>query len=364
MKKIKIFYDHRIFIQKYGGISRYFNELITFDQSDYRTITSVIFSQNEYYSHNIKQHFLKRSYGKYLDRLLITLNYLYGLIITLLGNYDIYHPTYYKYDLLTMLNRKPMVLTVVDMIHEKYPQYFTNSQRLIKDKKKLMDKSTKIIAISLQTKLDILEIYDINPSKIEVIYLASQLKRKPFNFDIFPKKFVLFVGNRRDYKNFDNLLKAFSYITKDISDIYLICIGGGKFSSYEVLLMNELSIASKVIQHDCSDDNLWLFYENAMVFVFPSLYEGFGIPILEAFESSCPVVLSNSSCFPEIAGRCAIYFNPLNPDSIAKSIEKVIISTKLRNRLINSGRSRYNEFSWLSTTKKTFKLYSLVHNEN
>lgn len=364
MKKLKIFYDHRIFTQKYGGISRYFNELITFNQSDYRTITNVIFSHNEYYSHNVKYNFFKRSYGKYIERLLITLNYLYGLIISLLGNYDIYHPTYYKYDLITMLNRKPIVLTVVDMIHEKFPQYFTNSLRLIKDKKKLMDKSTKIIAISLQTKLDIVEIYNIDPSKIEVIYLASKLKRNIFNFDDFPKKFVLFVGNRRDYKNFDNLLKAYSYITKDIKDISLICIGGGKFSSYEESLIKELSIESKVIQHDCSDDNLWLFYENASVFVFPSLYEGFGIPILEAFESSCPVVLSNSSCFPEIAGSSAIYFDPLNPVSIANSIEKVIISNKLRNKLINSGWSRYNEFSWLSTTNKTSKLYSLVHNGN
>lgn len=357
MKKLVVFYDHRIFHQKYGGISRYFSEL--FNSSDYLSLYSVIFSQNEYLRTKFNKKYFSNDYGKIINILLRMLNIFYGICIALVGNYDIFHPTYYKIDIIAKLNRRPMVVTIVDMIHEKLPEYFPSPKvsKLIIVKRIMIEKAEVIIAISENTKKDIVQLYDVNPSKIVIVYLASKLKRSYNLKASSPKNYILYVGGRGGYKNFINFVKAFSLIEKQYCDTKVLAVGGGQFSDTERLLFSELGLTNKFIQGNFNDADLWHLYKNAKLFIYPSLYEGFGIPILEAFESSCPVALSETSCFPEIAGNAAIYFNPLKPESIAKSILSVLDSEQTRNKLIELGRIRLSDFSWAKTLVDTYNVY-------
>lgn len=362
MRKTRVFYDHRVFAQRYGGISRYFIELTK--AKDFTSVLSVIFSQNEYYKLNNNENVFTYDYGKLVNRLLRSINFFYALIISIIGNYDIYHPTYYKYDLITRLNRRPIIVTVVDMIHEKFPYYFADSRRLIQDKKKLILLSSKVIAISETTKKDILEFYNIEPSKIEVIYLASKLQ-KFINLDLkLPSNYILFVGNRGYYKNFQTLVKSFKLIVDKYSDIFLLCVGGGKFSDSEELLLNSFLVRDKVIQFDSNEADLFTYYSKALVFVFPSFYEGFGIPILEAFESNCPVACSNSDCFREIAGNAAVYFNAEDHKSIVKKVFMIIESETVRDKLTFLGGKRTQKFMWSKTIEYTNNIYKGVLNKN
>ena len=143
-------------------------------------------------------------------------------------------------------------------------------------------------------------------------------------------------------------------------DLFLVCVGGGNFDEDEQNLLKSLSIQKKVLRFDVNDGKLGYLYKNALAFVFPSLYEGFGLPIVEAFACKCPVVLNNASCFPELAADSAEYFDPSSIESMRKAIEKVINNYKLRQKLIKRGLERVKDFSWEKTAKKTKKVYQSV----
>jgi glycosyltransferase involved in cell wall biosynthesis len=169
------------------------------------------------------------------------------------------------------------------------------------------------------------------------------------------------VGARNDYKNFERLLKAFSLISYKHEDLYLLCAGSEKFNQYEVDIITNLGLIKKVTHQPFNNDNVLIeLYQNALAFVYPSLYEGFGIPILEAFACNCPVVLSNTSCFPEIAEDAALYFNPENAEDIAQKLEQIIIDSDLRKTLIIKGKTQEKKYSIKRKTEETIKVYKSV----
>ena len=135
-----------------------------------------------------------------------------------------------------------------------------------------------------------------------------------------------------------------------------MCVGP-PFNQSEEEFLNELGIRRQVLALSVSDDVLYSLYSHAQVFVFPSIFEGFGIPILEAFANNCPVCLSHSSCFPEIAGNAAIYFDPEDKISILESVQKVVSNKTLSSELIKRGAERLSMFTWRKAAQQTADVY-------
>ncbi|WP_321777751.1 glycosyltransferase family 1 protein [Sulfurimonas sp.] len=358
-------YDYQIFsLQKYGGISRYFYELI----KQYECIENIevkvplLVSNNHYISDKrYVQHINllpnKEFRGKH--RLLAPINKINSIQKIKMKNYDVFHPTYYDPYFLKYIGATPFILTVYDMIHEKFSEFVSKNDLAANNKKILLEKASKIIAISENTKKDLIEIFKISAEKITVVHLATSMKiNNDFKIKIkLPSKYILFVGTRQGYKNFSKFIKAVSKIIDKEMDLYILCVGAGKFTSDEINLFNELSIKDKVLQFDLDDESLSQFYKNALMFVFPSLYEGFGIPILEAFACQCPLVCSNTSSFPEVAEDAAEYFDPYSELSIYQAIENVLENEEQRKLLVENGTKRLKYFSWEQTALETKKVY-------
>jgi len=349
---MKILYDHQIFTsQKYGGISRYFYELVR-EFSDAQKINyeiPLLVSNNHYISDKKFVNYVdllpnKQFRGKH--RFFNILNKPYSIIKLKQRNFDVFHPTYYDPYFLTYLGNKPFVLTVHDMIHEKFSEMFNSRDKTTEQKRILVEKATKIIAISQSTKNDLIELFGTDESKIEVVYHGNSMFPKSdikLNFDI-PKKYLLFVGDRGTYKNFERFIKSVSGLLNQDKELFVLCTGGKKFKDNEMKLFKELGISKQVLQYNLDDDLLAYFYQNAIAFIFPSLYEGFGIPVLESFACECPLLCSNKSSLPEIAGDGALYFDPYNEESIKSAVLQIIDSDELRDNLVQKGRERLKDF--------------------
>ena len=367
---MKVLYDHQIFTsQIYGGISRYFCELLqnfeSDDEIEYKV--SLKYSNNYYLKalDNLPYKTFFENYSfKWKYELLDVLNKKMSKEYISNGNYDIFHPTYYDPYFLDFLNDKPFVLTIHDMIHEIYPEIFSSKDKTRECKKLLAQKAVKIIAVSVNTKKDIIRFFSIDTNKIEVIYHGSPFDMNnssddKINIDL-PEKYILFVGSRSGYKNYDLFIEAIAPLLVENNELKVVCVGGGNFKEIEKEKFKRLNIINKIFQYSVSDNILAYVYQKAIAFVFPSLYEGFGIPILEAFSCGCPVIASNTSSLPEVTGDAAIYFDPTDKLSMLNSIQKVIYNDELKKQLINKGIERVKEFTWKKTAEKTKKLYEKI----
>jgi len=371
---MKILYDYTVFqFQRYGGISRYFYELITRLSTKEDVDISLFhgFHINEYALSDHKQNFdsywgykwkYKKPAAKYMALILAIPNKILFDNYMRSSDVNIYHPTYYMIGL--KQNRKaPIVITVYDMIHELYPDQFMDSRFVIKAKKRAISIANVIIAISENTKKDLIKIYDVPKTKIKVIYLASSLQSSnPIGIDELKKvyglkrPYILYVGDRRTYKNFEVLLN--SYITHFSYRFDLVCFGGRKFKTDELKNINN-RIKNSIIQLNGSDDLLASLYKHAFCFVFPSLYEGFGIPPLEAMSMGCPVIASNASSIPEVVDNAAILFDPHLKDELIDAIESLYDESK-RNDLIKRGFEQEKKFSWDKMASETLDIYKSI----
>lgn len=368
---MKVLYDHQCFAQQqYGGVSRYHYQLIKelSQVEDIEIKLSLKYSNNFYINEDknfsVKKFFPNKNF--YFKRTILDyINRISARKILEKGDYDIFHPTYYDPYFLKYLDNKPFVVTVYDTIHEKYPEIINSIDKTIKNKKVLLPEAQKILAISNSTKNDIIQLYKIPPDKIEVVYLAASINK---NMAVskeqlnLPEKYILYVGNRDFYKNFNNLLFAIEPILRDNSDIFLIAAGGGKFNAAETKLFESKKVNDKIIYKNADDKSLATLYSNALAFVFPSKYEGFGIPALEAMNCDCPVILSNTSSLPEVAGDAAIYFDPNDINDIKMRIESVIFNKELREDLIKKGMLQKNKFSFQKTALQTKEIYMSLLN--
>jgi glycosyltransferase involved in cell wall biosynthesis len=277
------------------------------------------------------------------------------------GKIDIFHPTYYNTYFLSLVkkNKVPYVLTVHDLIHEKYPNYFENIDITLREKRETILGADRIIAISENTKLDVMNYYHIQNEKIDVVYHGYyDLKTPSISSIPDKKKYILFVGNRNYYKNFDFFIQSILQLFCDYPELQIVAAGGGGFSDQEKLMYKDLISAKKITHVPVRNDSeLISLYMNAIAFVFPSLYEGFGMPLLEAMSAGCPVICSNSSSFPEVAGDSAVYFDPTNSKSIEETVREVLSSKSLQISLIRKGFNNLNRFSWEKSALETLNVY-------
>ena len=359
---MKILYDHQIFsIQKYGGIGKYFCELMINLPSEHEYILSLLLSDNQHLKEGYR-YFKKLNIplpdkkfkGKgFLKRNIYNINKLYSMRAISLNNFDLLHPTYFDTYFLNGL-KKPFIITVHDLIEFKFKEQFRKIS-VMPQMKQLIKKANRIIAVSDNTKKDLIDIFNINPGKIDTVYHG-------FNKPIHNKKanpygqYILFVGKRNGYKNFTTFVRAVSALLNKERDLKLICVGL-PFEKEETNELRNLKILGKTSVLGVNEDKLNNLYSHARAFVYPTLYEGFGMPVLEAFANNCPVCLSHTSSLPEVAGEAGVYFDPNDQESILSAIEKVIYDADFSNKMIAAGNNRLKNFSWKYCAEQTVNSY-------
>lgn len=368
---MKISFDFRIFLyQKFGGISRYYVSLFSAFKKDKNILSRVIclFHLNKYLQegnqmilHNVYLSKLKSS-NFIVFNLVKLVNLIWERVNLTFFPPDVYHLTYYD-KIPYHSGKTKIVVSVYDMIHELYPDQFLSKASLIK--KKCTQYADLVICISENTKRDLVNIFKIDEKKIKVIYLGfREFDKSNIDHSIFPsilfKNYILFVGQRSGYKNFESLARAYAISSDLYQNFHLVCFGGGQFSEEEMVLIKDLKLVDKVFQIEGDDQLLKICYEKASIFVYPSLYEGFGIPPLEAMSCGTPVCCSNTSSLPEVVGSAAELFDPNSVDEIFHAIHKVLYSGSLRNELIIRGKERIKFFTWEKCAKETYAAYKSI----
>lgn len=362
---MNILYDHQIFTwQKIGGISRYYSELMLnislkgYDVTSTTKLTNNIYLENNpVYKRTNLSNFLSNLNVRGAARLKTVVNLRSTINGLKKGKFDIFHPTYYDPYYLNINFDKPVVITVYDLIHERFPEMFKGDKTTISNKGKTIKRASRVIAISEQTKKDLIEIYGMDSGKIDVVHLGHSVNNDladPVNG--VPENYILFVGARSGYKNFDRFLEAYKLISLKYPEIHIVCTGL-PFTKEESEKISKMNLTDKCHVYFVSDAQLTYLYNNALCFVFPSLYEGFGIPILESFAANCPVALSSESCFPEVARDGAAYFDPYDIESISTCILDIVSDTDKSNILREKGKEVLRNYSWEKVAADTVNVY-------
>ena len=364
-------------MQQYGGVSRFFCETIPILQEYFDCIIAVRESDNIHLHESSLIKDLKYchhfNWGIFNNYNFIGKNRISRCYENLFNNqkfsikkikeqsFDIFEPTFYETYFLEYIKDKPFVLNIHDMIPELFPKYFPYDTQA-EHKRILCPLATHIFTPTEKTKEDLINILNINPDKISVIHRGITSLPTPDNNILRIKKpYLLYVGTRLNYKNFIPFVNSFSNIIQKRKDLQLICTGTD-FSNDETKLIKELKIGDN-IHHIFADSNILSnLYSNASAFVFPSLYEGFGLPILEAWSMGCPVLLNNASCFPEVAGDAALYFemNESRNDFVEVLECFLDMSDDERNNLIQKGFDRLTKYSWKNTTNLISETYDSI----
>ncbi len=366
-----IAYDSQIFrMQQHGGISKYFVKLIENLMIENNIKISVVagIHKNEYLINSIikysgmpydclKRKFINNRFYNFTDfyNLSVEKNKLSDSTI------DIIHQTYNGYELYTTKNAK-CIITIHDLIYEKFPSDFTDTVDYLARKKKSIENADHIICVSKNTQDDLVKAYQVDISKTSVVYHGVDVFPKQYN-RLYKNPYVLFVGKRSGYKNFINTLKAYA-ATKVKNDAKLVCFGSSDFSEEENEIIKQLQLTDNVVYFKGGDSDLANLYQHAIFLIYPSVYEGFGLPVLEAMANDCPVICSNKSSLPEVSNDCALEINCENTEEITSSMDKLYYDNDLRNHLIELGRENVKKFTWHNTAINTLKVYQKVITKN
>jgi glycosyltransferase involved in cell wall biosynthesis len=363
---LKVAYDYQIFFsQSYGGVSRYFFCLAHgIIEAQHQVKIFAPLHRNSYIS-SLPSGVVDGQRVIKFPLKTTTLISAYNHLITkkkiARWKPDVVHETYYS-RFGSAPKNCPIVITVHDMIHELFPENFSAHDNTISLKKKAIDRADHIICVSDNTKQDLMRLNGTPANKITVVHHGfdkfSDYGIQSFAITMNERPFILYVGGRGGYKNFSGFLKAFASSKRLLSDFDIVAFGGGAFSIAESDLIREMSFFTHQVRHVSGDDMLLArHYSTARAFVYPSLYEGFGIPPLEAMAHNCPVISSNTSSLPEVIGDAAQYFSPTNLEEMKLAIELVVYSDSRVNCLINLGKQRLAYFSWEKCVQETLDIY-------
>ncbi len=275
-----------------------------------------------------------------------------------------FNPTHYS----PITTGSKSVISILDVSYVHFPGLFAKKDLyMLKVWGKFsIARAAKIITISEASKSDIIKAYNVPESKIAVVYPGvKKAETDPkLDMDKYGVKgdYILFVGTLQPRKNVTRLIEAFSKLkSKDLT----LVIVGRKGWMYEDILSapQKFGIADRVkFLHDVPDEDLPGFYKKCLMFVLPSLYEGFGLPVLEAMQYGAPVITSDISSLPEAAGDAALYVNPENADDISAKMQKLVDDPALRKELIAKGTKQLTKFSWEKAAKETLKVLEEVAN--
>lgn len=364
----RIVYDHQTFgLQQHGGISRYFCELAARVHQTSGLHAQVVapLHINDYLrSCNIPQTAIHLSTRNVLPgRLLQQINQRVSPLLIRVQRPSLIHRTYYAPT--RPLRSVPTVVTVFDMIHELFPDHFLSHDLTSRDKRKAVDAAAHVLCISERTAQDLGRIFQVPREKISVTHLGfSDVFARAGSFDEsrpHPRPYLLYVGQRGGYKNFEGALRAYAASARLRGELDFLVFGGFALSADELALIDSLGLHRNAVRRlTGSDADLACAYRHARAFIYPSKYEGFGIPPLEAMSCGCPVVCSNTSSIPEVVGDAARLFDPNQADSIRQALDEVCFDEGLRSNLVDAGHRRAQRFSWDQCARDTVEVYRRV----
>jgi glycosyltransferase involved in cell wall biosynthesis len=260
----------------------------------------------------------------------------------------------------------PRAMSIMDLSYVKFPELFNKDDlyQLVNWTKYSALKASRVFTISGSSRDDIIKEYKVKPENVVVTYpgIKMDIKASKSKFDI-DGQYILFVGTLQPRKNIVRLVEAFSRLNE--KDLKLLIVGK-KGWQYEEIINSpktyDVQDRVKFLDY-VSDEELPALYKNALCFCLPSLYEGFGLPVLESMKYGCPVAISNTSSLPEVGGEAALYFDPENTDDITRALEELIQDKKKRESLIKKGYEQIKKFSWEKTANETLKVLENLANE-
>jgi glycosyltransferase involved in cell wall biosynthesis len=363
---VRILFDHQVFsLQNAGGASRYHYELMRYlagvpgvEADLFLGVHGCVFPFEELPQERIRVTRLGGSLRPGVARYIV--NEFFGNVRSVRNRVDIYHPTLYRR--MPLVRARRIVATHHDCVHERFPSLFRNVKQILRAKRRLYAKADAIICVSESSRKDLLEFYDVDAAKTRVIYHGLHRLPAPATHPArlhppLPTEYLLFVGSRAPYKNFDHLLRAFR-ATGLHKSMQLLVVGGGSLTGTERELAEELEVASRLVVFPRPADELLAeAYAAATLLVYPSRYEGFGFPPLEAMAAGCPTLVSHTSSLPEICRDAPFYFDPKDQGSLEAMLLEATNDDKARRRARERGTQVAAQYSWQKCGEQTLAVY-------
>lgn len=365
---IDVLFDFQIFyLQEYGGISRYVCELARHLPAlpDTRVCIDAGRHHNAYLQQLDPALFTGRREPRPRSKAALAAGWLRNAAAFRRragrGAQTHIHLTYF-YELIRPASRATRILTVYDMTHELYPAQVPGALRTTTLKRRATRNCDHIICISESTRSDLIRLFDVDPDKVTTIHLGLDVRPAPSGSPVPStdrRPYLLYVGQRAGYKNFAGFLAAYAS-TERLRDVFdIVCFGGSRLGDSELEEALALGIApERLSQVSGGDDELSIAYRDAAMLVYPSRYEGFGFPPLEAMALGCPVACSNSSSMPEVVGDAALTFDPESVESMAHAMTRLADDSALRERYRTAGFARSRSFTWQRCAARTRDVYA------
>ena len=365
-----VFFDDQIFhTQVRGGISRYITEVATALKNENLATPHIFggYSRNQqladFASKNpAETHYIPRTDQLRINSLVKKMSAAWRKATYYQLAKDkrpfIYHPSFYQIDPFIQKRAAATVITVHDMIAELFPSSSKHSIRHIAEKRHAITIADHVVTDSESTRNDLLRFFpDLSPEKITATLLGPGLSPPQLTpVKSHPRDYFLHVGNRSGYKNGDTLISAFIQANKSLVNTDLI-LCGPPLSPQEKDIITKSGIESRIIQIRGTDSELQALYTHAIALVFPSSYEGFGLPILEAQSHGCPVITCAVSSLPEVAGDFAIYTPVRDVEALAHELVSLASDKNKQKKLSDGGQKKAQEFTWKRTAQITSIAY-------
>lgn len=363
-----VVYDHQTFaLQQYGGISRYICELASRINcsADFRSriVAPLHFNDHLAQSAAPKVGLHMRMCNLRTARLYRAVNRLVGPLLIRATHPSLVHRTYYAPS--ARQASLPTVVTVHDMIHELFADQFSTKDPTSRDKRRCVEQAERVLCVSQNTAADLIRIFNVPRDKISVTHLgfSQTFTAATAEGEVSPhtRPYLLYVGHRGGYKNFNGALRAYAASARLRDSFDLLTFGGFPFAPGDAHLLRSVGLRDGSVRRlTGSDDELAHAYRHARALIYPSLYEGFGIPPLEAMSSRCPVACSNTSSIPEVVGNAATLFDPTDLDSMRSALERVCFDDTVHAELVAAGLQRVQKFSWDHCARDTLNAYRVT----
>jgi glycosyltransferase involved in cell wall biosynthesis len=366
---LRVLYDFVIFrMERRGGISRYVCELARRlgASGDAEALVACGVHANDFVAElrgapGVRllgvarpTSFSRTSLGGALDYAFL------GALGATLRGVDVYHPSYYPRTVRPPRGAR-VVATVYDMIHERLPEFHHGDPTPAR-KRALVEAADLVLCISQTTADDLTAIYGVDPSRIRVTYLGAAVDPAVGTPSPAPRgrPFFLYVGRRHGYKNFRRLLEAYVSDAALRADTALVTVGGEEWDAEEQRLIAQAGNTARVVRVSAGEHELAALYRGALALVVPSLYEGFGLPAVEAMRTGCPVVANAAGSLPEVIGDAGVVMAMTDSGELASVMSGLAGDDERRRMLGDRGRARASRYDWAATAAATAAAYREV----
>jgi glycosyltransferase involved in cell wall biosynthesis len=363
MPPIRVLFDQQIFLlQSFGGISRYFTELIkTYIEHPELGIVPVVESKKTFNRH-LSEELAAQGFSSDNSRFRSFLRIVFGGLLARnrKAETDLCHLTFYLPGYFSRNKTLPKVVTLFDMIPERAPAKGKLWNPHF-EKRQFLTQADAVVSISETSTKDMRREFGIE-RQTPTTYLGVSAEFAP-NLEVLegaPETYLLYVGARFGYKDAGTAISAFAKISESFPNLHLLFIGGGALSSREKKHFRQLGISAQVAQLAVSDSELPRIYSNAVALIYPSTYEGFGLPLVEAMASGIPILASDTEINREIARDVANYFPAGDFSALASGLQVILADPSSQRTKIEVGILRSKDFSWLECARQTAEVYKAV----